>query len=83
MTIKKNYTYFRKHLPELMQDYYNKYIVIKDCKVIGSYDTFANAYHETLKKESLGAFIIQHCVSLEDSTMHFANSNVSFNGYYQ
>ena len=80
MTIKENYKYFKEHLIELMQDYYDQYIVIKDCKVIASYDTFTNAYYETIKKENLGAFIIQHCVSLEDSTVHFANSNVSFDG---
>ena len=83
MTIKDNYSYFKKHLTELMQDYYGKYIVIKDCQTIGSYDSFENAYHETIKKEKLGTFIIQHCVSLEESTVHFANPNVSFEGIQQ
>ena len=83
MTIKENYSYFKKHLTELMQDYYRKYIVIKDCQVIGTYNNFEDAYYETIKKEKLGTFIIQHCVSLEESTMHFANPNVSFDGIQQ
>lgn len=55
----KNYNYFKKHLRELNRRYGNKFIVLKDCRVIGAYDTFDDAYKTTIKSEQLGTFIIQ------------------------
>jgi hypothetical protein len=37
----------------------NKFVVIKDCKIIGVYNSFAHAYDSTIKTESLGTFIIK------------------------
>ena len=59
-----NYTYFKNNLPELIKRYEGKYIVLKDCRVIGSYDALDEAYKETIKKEALGTFIIQQCVPI-------------------
>ena len=75
----KNYEWFREHLPELVNNYDGKYIVIKNYAVIGSYDTFENAWTETLKREKAGTFIIQLCTEDETQTAqtYFTNM-VSF-----
>ena len=64
----KNYEWFREHLPELVNHYDGKYIVIKDYGVIGSYDAFEDAWTDTLKREQAGTFIIQLCTEDETQT---------------
>ena len=64
----KNYEWFREKLPELAKEYEGKYIVIKDCGVIGSYETFEEAWTETLKRERAGTFLIQLCTEDEAQT---------------
>ena len=74
-----NYEWFREHLAELAKQYDGKYIVLKECRVIGSYDTFDEAWTETLKREKAGTFIIQLCTEDETQTAqtYFTNM-VSF-----
>ena len=75
---KQNYDYFKQNLTELLVKYQNKYIVIKDLSVIGSYDSFDEAYENTIKTEELGTFIIQHCVDETAETYIFVSGNVAF-----
>ena len=74
-----NYVYFRDNLQRLIEDYNGKFIVIKNQSVIGKYNEFEEAYTETLKKEKLGDFIIQHCApdALEPNS-HLKWNKLSF-----
>jgi hypothetical protein len=54
----KYYIYNRE---QLLKKYSNKFVVIKGKRVIGSYDSHEEARNETLKKEELGTFLIEHC----------------------
>ena len=74
----KNYMYFKDHLDELIAAYGGRFVVIKDAAVIADYDSFENAYDNTIHSEPLGTFIIQHCVSPENDAAHFAWNNVAF-----
>lgn len=74
-----DYEYFKAHLDELMRQYPGKFVVIKDCAVTAVYDTFEDAYNETIKTEAFGKFIIQQCAD-EDSAAHFHSGNVKFAG---
>ncbi|MBM4161687.1 MAG: hypothetical protein FJ217_11405 [Ignavibacteria bacterium] len=58
----KEFKYFLDHQDELLTKYEGRYIVIKDQKVIGSYESELEAYTETRKKHKLGTFLIQHCI---------------------
>ena len=64
----RNYKWYKEYLSELVKQYDGKYIVIKNCGVIGSYDTFETAWTETLKHEQSGTFIIQLCTEDETQT---------------
>ena len=57
----KNYDWFSSNLHELVKIYDGQYLVIKDCKIIGVYPTFDNAFIETNKNETPGTYIIQLC----------------------
>jgi Family of unknown function (DUF5678) len=65
--LKEEFQYFVDHQEELVKKYSGKFIVLKNKKVIGVYDSHAEAYTETQKSEELGTFLIQHCVSGADS----------------
>jgi len=62
--LEKEFKYFVDHQSDLVEKYNNKFIVIKDQAVIGSYDSHADAYNETLKTEKLGTFLIQLLIFL-------------------
>ncbi len=74
-----NYVFFKANIDCLCNKYRDKFIVIKDQSVIGFYDTFDEAYNETLKKEELGTFLIQFCSNDESKIVnYFYSNNVSF-----
>jgi hypothetical protein len=75
----KNYAWFKENLPELVKSYEDKYVVIKDEKLLAAYDTFDEAFDETIKTEDLGTFIIQLCSMDKKKTMIvFHTPRVSF-----
>jgi hypothetical protein len=59
--LKKEFEYYIANQQELVQEYVGKFIVIKNQKVIGVYDTQIEAYETTKKDHELGTFLIQ-CV---------------------
>lgn len=59
--LKKNFDFYIKNHNEIIKKYLNKFIIIKDEKIIDSYDTFEEAIKESSKKYELGTFIIQKC----------------------
>ena len=59
--LKKEFQYYLEHQDELVKQYNGKFIVIKDNKVIGAYDSELEAVTETSKQHELGTFLIQNC----------------------
>jgi hypothetical protein len=74
----RNYRWFKEHLCHLVKKYSDKFIVVKDQKVIGAYDTFAAAFEETKFKEKPGEYIIQLCSMDESKTTAKFYSQVTF-----
>ena len=76
----KNYEWFKEHLSELVKNYEGKYLAIKGRKIIGEYETFNDAWEETLQTNEAGTFIIQLCSEDEEKTgAIFYTNRVSFN----
>jgi hypothetical protein len=59
--LKKEFEYFLEHKKELVREYNGKFVVIKNLKVIGAYDSEIDAIEETSKTEELGTFLVQKC----------------------
>ena len=74
----KELEYFKRHQEELVQKYEGKFLVIKNQKIEGVYDTEIEAYAEAKKKFELGTFIIQHCVAGKEIYTQSFHSRVSF-----
>jgi hypothetical protein len=58
----KEFDYYLQHQKELVKKYNGKIIVIKNCKVIGVYDSEKDAFLETSKNHKAGTFLIQKCI---------------------
>lgn len=75
-----NYSFFKSNIDNLCKSYYGKYLSLKNASVLGSFDSFDQAYNETIKTEELGTFLIVHCVkSGEMPVNNFYSNNVVFN----
>jgi hypothetical protein len=59
--LKKEFEYYLSHQDELVKLYNGKFIVIKDCKVIGAYVSELEAVNKTAEQYELGTFIVQKC----------------------
>lgn len=74
----QEFKYYLDNQDELVKQYNGKYIVVKDQKVIGSYNSESEAYFETEKKHEVGTFLIQFCEPGEGSYTKVFHSRVSF-----
>lgn len=72
------YQYFRDNRQKLLTQYKNKFIVIKDKKVVGAYITEQEAYEESVKKFELGTFLLQQCIEEEKEQKAIFHSRVVF-----
>ncbi len=55
----KAFQYYLDHQEKLVKKYNGKFIVIKDGKVLGSYDDELKAVEETSKDFEIGTFLVQ------------------------
>jgi hypothetical protein len=60
-TLGKEFQYYLENQDELVKQYNGKFIVIKDCSVIGVYDGELEAIENTQIKYELGTFLVQKC----------------------
>jgi predicted double-glycine peptidase len=58
----KEFLWYKEHETELVQQYYGRYVVIKDEQIIGEFGSRTLARQQTLKNHKSGTFIIHHCV---------------------
>jgi len=74
--LSKDYEYFERNMSSFYKKYGRKFLVIKNQKVIGKYDTFSLAFHETIKTEKLGTFLIQECFKTKKENVYHFQGNV-------
>ncbi|MHB1005772.1 MAG: hypothetical protein ACYC3S_09040 [Chloroflexota bacterium] len=59
--LKQEFQYYLEHQDELVARYNSKFIVIKDRRVIGAYDSQLEAIRKTQEQHELGTFLVQKC----------------------
>lgn len=70
--LRENFDYYLINHEEIIKKYLDKFIIIKDKKIVDSYNTFEEAISEATKKYELGTFIIQRCSKdLNETTQAF------------
>jgi len=64
---KINYEWFKKNLPDLIEEHHGKFLVIHEESLKGVFTNFVEALHEALKFAKPGEFIVQRCITEEES----------------
>lgn len=59
--LEKEFNYYLDNQDKLVEKYNGKFVVIKDCTVIGVFDSEMGAIEETSKEHKLGTFLVQKC----------------------
>jgi len=73
-----DYDYFTNNLATLYKQYGRRFLVIKNEQVIGTYNSFDDAFNETTKTEKLGTFLTQECVENPEDLILTFQGNVAF-----
>ncbi len=76
--LEKEFNYYLEYQDELVKKYNGKFIVIKNCDVIGAFDSELEAVEKTAEKHELGTFLVQKCEPGSESYTQTYHSRVSF-----
>lgn len=77
-SLKGEFEYYLKNQDDLVKRYNGKYIVIKNSRVIGSYDDELEAIQTTMKEYEVGTFLVQKCEPGAEGYSHTFHSRVIF-----
>jgi hypothetical protein len=78
MTLEQEFKFYLQNQDALVREYNGKFIVIKDCKVIGVYDNEMQAITETSKTHQPGTFLVQKCEPGSEGYTQTFHSRVTF-----
>ena len=76
--LRKDFEYYLANQAQLVASYNGKYIVIRDAKVVGAYDSELAAVTETQKTFPLGSFLVQRVEPGNSSYTQTFHSRVAF-----
>lgn len=76
--LKPEFQWYLDHKDELLKKFNGKFVVIKNCTVIGTFDSDVEAVQETRKTEELGTFLVQKVEPGDAAYTQTFNSRVSF-----
>ena len=76
--LEKEFNYYLDNQDKLVKKYNGKVIVIKNCKVIGVFDTEIEAVHKISETEKIGTYLVQKCEPGTDSYSQTYHSRVTF-----
>ncbi len=76
--LEKEFKFFLDNQKNLVKEYDGKFIVIIGEDVVGSYNTEAEAYQDSIEKHKLGTFLIQHCLPGDKGYSQTFNSRVIY-----
>ena len=77
-SMKTDFQYYLDNQQLLVKKYAGKYIVIKDCKILGAFTDEAEAIETTQKDHALGTFMVQKCESGQRNYTQTFHSRVAF-----
>ena len=76
--LKKDFQYYLDNQAELVKKYNHRFLVIKDCQVVGDFDSYEEALFESSRKYELGTFLIQECTEGDSAYTQTFHSRVMF-----
>lgn len=76
--LESEFDFFVHNQKNLVEKYKGKYIAIKNNRVLGAYNSLAEAVKETARHEKLGTFLIQECKPSTKAYAQTYHSRVKF-----
>lgn len=76
--LNKEYEFYKQHRNELLESHRGKFLIIKDQKLVGVYETEAEAYQAAIKKYELGTFLLQECLEETNEQKAIFHTQVIF-----
>ena len=70
--LKQEFEFYQQNKESLLVKYEGKFIVIKQQKVLGSFDSQIDAVNETKKTHALGTFLVQQVVQDDDTAFFYS-----------
>jgi hypothetical protein len=67
--LEKELQYFVDNQTDLVKQFPDQYLVIKNQKIIGIYDNGIDAYFETQEEHEPGSFLIQFCSLKQEASI--------------
>ena len=77
-TLDKGFRFYLANQNDMVAKYDGRVVVIKNCEVLGAYDSELAAYTETIKHHEEGTFLIQRVSEGEEAYTATFNSRVAF-----
>ena len=78
MALEREFQFYLDNQQDLVNKYNGKFVVIRDCQVIGVYEDEVEAVMETSKKFELGTFLVQKVEPGTESYTQTFHSRVAF-----
>lgn len=78
MPLEKEFKFYLDNQQKLVTQYKGKFVVIRDCQVIGVFNDEVEAVMETSKKFELGTFLVQKVEPGTESYTQTFHSRVAF-----
>ena len=76
--LEKEFQYYLDHQRELVDKYNGKFLVIRECAVVGAYDTELEAVEKASETYEMGTFLVQKCEPGKESYTQTYHSRVCF-----
>ena len=76
--LEKEFNYYLERQDELVKKYNGKFIVIKNCEVLGAFDSELEAIEKTAEQHELGTFLVQKCAPGNESYTQTYHSRAAF-----
>ena len=76
--LKQEFEYYLANQEEFVKQYKGKFLVIKDKKIVGVYNSEIEAYTDSVQKYELGTFLIQECQPGSENYTQTFRSRVVF-----
>lgn len=76
--LEKEFEFFIANQNELLKQYKGKFIVIKNCKILGAYNNILKAIEATSQHEQMGTFLVQKCLPGVEGYTQIFHSRAKF-----
>ena len=76
--LQKEFDYYLRHQNEIVKEHNGKFVVIKDCAVIGAYDDEIKAIDTTKQEHEIGTFLVQYVSAGDTAYTQSFHSRATF-----